>query len=140
MNPSFHLAVLSFTIILSACGGSEAPTDTAATPAAATTVVQPSISTDAMQAQPGTAVVSDPNPPHGEPGHRCEIAVGASLSGAPASSATIDAAPQTSPMFNTTPAPVTFGGEATTTAPGMNPPHGEPGHDCAVAVGSPLPK
>ncbi|MBK6446411.1 MAG: hypothetical protein IPF81_14280 [Bacteroidetes bacterium] len=26
------------------------------------------------------------------------------------------------------------------TAPGMNPPHGQPGHDCAIAVGAPLKK
>ncbi len=26
------------------------------------------------------------------------------------------------------------------TPPGMNPPHGAPGHDCAVAVGAPLKK
>lgn len=140
MNIPSHLAVLAFTITLSACGGSEGTPDTTADPAATTTVVQPSISTELVQPQSGAAAVSDPNPPHGEPGHRCEIAVGASLSGAPSAGTTIDAAPQTSPMFNTTPAPVTFGGEATTTAPGMNPPHGEPGHDCAIAVGSPLNK
>ena len=26
------------------------------------------------------------------------------------------------------------------TAPGMNPPHGQQGHDCAIAVGAPLNK
>lgn len=26
------------------------------------------------------------------------------------------------------------------TPPGMNPPHGAPGHDCAIAVGAPLKK
>ncbi len=26
------------------------------------------------------------------------------------------------------------------TAPGMNPPHGQPGHRCEIAVGAPLPK
>ena len=140
MNLTSHLSVLSFTIILSACGGSEGTPDTTATPAATSTPVQPGISIDAGQPQPGAVTVSDPNPPHGEPGHRCEIAVGASLSGAPSAGAAMDAAPEGSPMFNNTPAPVTFGSEPTTTAPGMNPPHGEPGHDCAVAVGSPLPQ
>lgn len=37
----------------------------------------------------------------------------------------------------TTPAPVS---QPTVTAAGMNPPHGEPGHDCGIPVGSPLKK
>lgn len=94
------------------------------------------------------------NPPHGEPGHRCEIEVGKPLPAdgkapavtatpAPAAAPTITANPaptgqpvtvSTSPTV--TPAPAT----ATKTAPGMNPPHGEPGHDCSIAVGAPLKK
>ena len=139
MNLPSYLAILAISITLSSCGGSEGPPDTTVPSDAATTVVQPGISTDAVQTQPGAAAVSDPNPPHGEPGHRCEIAVGASLSSAPAVEASMEGVPQTSPMFNTADAPVTLGSEQTTTAPGMNPPHGQPGHDCAVAVGSPLP-
>lgn len=138
---SLHaIALLVFTITLSACGGTEDGPESTAAPATSTTVIAPTLAPPSAQALPGAIAVSDPNPAHGEPGHRCEIAVGASLSGAPASGAAVDAAPQTSPMFNNTTAPVTFGGAPTTTAPGMNPPHGEPGHDCAVAVGSPLPK
>ena len=30
--------------------------------------------------------------------------------------------------------------QPTVTAAGMNPPHGEPGHDCGIPVGSPLKK
>lgn len=52
------------------------------------------------------------NPPHGEPGHRCDIAVGAPLGG-------------NNPMNNT--------------ATNLNPPHGQPGHRCDIAVGAPLP-
>jgi hypothetical protein len=68
-------------------------------------------------AAPGT------NPPHGQPGHDCSIAVGAPLKikNAAATKATV------------TPAPV-----AGPTAPGTNPPHGQPGHDCSIAVGAPL--
>lgn len=81
------------------------------------------------------------NPPHGEPGHRCDIAVGAPLNSpkgqtpAPqvaqptAGSASVQkVTPQVQPQ------PV-----ATETAPGMNPPHGQPGHRCEIAVGAPLP-
>ena len=79
------------------------------------------------------------NPPHGEPGHDCGLAVGAPMNGAAKPSA---AAPKAevkveSPQ-NINPPAVQVAPAAT--APGMNPPHGEPGHDCAVAVGAPLNK
>jgi hypothetical protein len=72
------------------------------------------------------------NPAHGQPGHRCDIAVGAPLNSAPAKPAT--------PTVQTTPAIATPTATAakTKTAPGMNPPHGEPGHRCDIAVGAPL--
>jgi hypothetical protein len=68
------------------------------------------------------------NPPHGEPGHRCEIEVGAPLN--------TPAQPKL-----TTPQP-TFQPQqpSGSVAAGTNPPHGQPGHDCAVPVGAPLPK
>lgn len=72
------------------------------------------------------------NPPHGQPGHDCAIAVGAPLNGSPASKA----APVSAPAINfsaPTPSPAaTSGGQR------LNPPHGQPGHDCAVQVGAPL--
>ena len=87
------------------------------------------------------------NPAHGQPGHRCDIAVGAPL---PAS---------TAPVLNTTPAnttpvnaPVINTPSATATAPqlqpqpvatvanGLNPAHGQPGHRCDIPVGQPLSK
>jgi hypothetical protein len=74
------------------------------------------------------------NPPHGQPNHRCDIAVGAPLNSKPAAPATttgttVNAQPQVTmkEIANTT-----------KTAPGMNPPHGEPGHRCDIAVGAPL--
>ena len=84
------------------------------------------------------------NPPHGQPGHRCEIAVGAPLSSAPAAAplqitssgsnpVEVKPMPIAPPTTGTPPAPVK-------TPPGMNPPHGEPGHDCSIAVGAPLKK
>jgi len=94
------------------------------------------------------------NPPHGEPGHRCEIPVGAPLDGsggttaAPQvqaqptsnsqgflSSGNAQAQPQATPQQAAKP--------AQQTAPGMqgkpNPAHGQPGHRCDVQVGQPLP-
>lgn len=96
------------------------------------------------------------NPPHGEPGHRCEIEVGKPLpADGKSAPATVTPAPATvsAPTISTpaTPAPsakpVTIStgpgaapGTSSVTAPGMNPPHGEPGHDCAIPVGAPLKK
>ncbi len=77
------------------------------------------------------------NPPHGQPGHRCDISVGAPLNSKPAAPATVQpatlTAPQQQPQVTMKEVPTT-----TKTAPGMNPPHGEPGHKCEIAVGAPL--
>ncbi len=72
------------------------------------------------------------NPPHGEPGHRCEIPVGAPLDEAPAQPAIQPEINIQSPVAPASAMPAS--GSAR-----LNPPHGEPGHDCAVPVGSPLP-
>ena len=75
--------------------------------------------------------VAQVNPAHGLPGHRCDIPVGAPLNSAAA--------------MQTTPAATTPAATSTTVSPirvdktpSVNPPHGEPGHDCAVPVGAPL--
>jgi hypothetical protein len=65
------------------------------------------------------------NPAHGQPGHRCDIAVGAPLNSPPAKT-------------NTTPTTAATGNTKSSVAPGMNPPHGQPGHRCDIAVGAPL--
>jgi len=79
------------------------------------------------------------NPPHGQPNHRCDIAVGAPLNSPPGKTVTPT---QTSPAPQSAPAApaILNPGTATATAPGMNPPHGQEGHRCDVAVGAPLPK
>ncbi|WP_205500106.1 hypothetical protein [Rufibacter psychrotolerans] len=76
------------------------------------------------------------NPPHGQPGHRCDIEVGAPLN-SPAKSA--PAATGTAPAA-LPPAPVLPSAPPISTAKGLNPPHGQPGHDCSIAVGAPLNK
>jgi hypothetical protein len=84
------------------------------------------------------------NPAHGQPGHRCEIAVGAPL---PAAGTTIAAQPatQTSPAVQNIvpaapppPAPVMNMTPVAGTGKGVNPAHGQPGHRCDIAVGAPL--
>ena len=78
------------------------------------------------------------NPAHGQKGHRCDIPVGAPLNSASVptkTTSTNTTAPQmtVTPNTNSTATPIT-------TAEGMNPPHGQEGHRCDIAVGAALPK
>lgn len=89
-------------------------------------------------ANPNT-VLSDTkgiNPAHGQPGHRCDIAVGAPLNSAPPqgnAQQTVQVNPgqQQRVVTTTTTTP-------TKVAKGMNPPHGQPNHRCDIPVGAPL--
>lgn len=80
------------------------------------------------------------NPAHGQPGHDCTIPVGAPLD----RSAATNTQTQTQPQMTTgTNSPVRMNNTATGTNTGTamkNPPHGQPGHDCAVPVGADLPQ
>lgn len=69
------------------------------------------------------------NPPHGQPGHRCDIAVGAPLDG----SSAVKAAPTQS-----SPVQIQSNSVMGKTGEGLNPPHGQPGHRCDIKVGDPL--
>ena len=81
------------------------------------------------QAKVATAAVKTSaknlNPAHGQPNHRCDIAVGAPLDSKP-----ITKQPTVTTVENKT-------NEATTSVK-LNPKHGEPGHRCDIAVGAPL--
>jgi hypothetical protein len=101
---------------------------------------------------PTQTVAKGMNPAHGQPGHRCDIEVGQPLNSPPGNkatpkpgAATVTQATTVTPAMtqlangtttSTPPAPTT----PVVTAPGMNPPHGQEGHVCAVPVGEPLPK
>jgi hypothetical protein len=97
--------------------------------------------------QPVTTGSSKLNPPHGEPGHRCDLAVGAPLDMASQATAlpnsnnsmtpTITPVQNSSPSFSPTPSPQQVPPAASSSAK-VNPPHGEPGHRCDLAVGAPL--
>ncbi len=73
------------------------------------------------------------NPPHGQPNHRCNIAVGAPLNSKPAPATTTGTTVTAQSLVTMTEVP-----NKVKTAPGMNPPHGEPNHRCDIAVGAPL--
>jgi hypothetical protein len=91
------------------------------------------------------------NPSHGQPGHRCDIPVGAPLNSPVAKPVAATSTPtqsgSTSQTFTVTPpagtqnaVPALLSTEAPKVAEGMNPAHGQPGHRCDIAVGQPLPK
>lgn len=114
---------------------------------------QAGIKTNAQYtATPAPTAVTAPgmNPPHGQPGHRCDIPVGQPLNSKPAptqaqatqnvvvnknGSQTIQIDPNSLQPGKFT---VDKTGKAVKTAPGMNPPHGQPGHRCDIPVGQPL--
>ncbi len=106
---------------------------------------QPTITTTPAKVTPAIAGTgsSAPNPAHGQPGHRCDIAVGAPLN----SAATIPSQPKVQQTVSSSPAAVTATPSAPTAIPvstdpnaKLNPAHGQPGHDCSIAVGAPLKK
>ncbi len=68
------------------------------------------------------------NPQHGQPGHRCDLAVGAPL---PVNGETKQVA-----TTNQTPAPSAKPNDANPVL--VNPEHGQPGHRCDLQVGAPL--
>src|SRR6187402_3975463 len=80
------------------------------------------------------------NPQHGQPGHRCDIAVGAPLN-APATNIqpNVSATPPATSSSTTTNTNVQkVLPQANTSTTALNPKHGEPGHRCDIAVGAPL--
>lgn len=137
------IPVLIGIALLTACGSK----DEKATP----DVPAPGTTPPPAQLQPlpaqGTTNAPNPasialNPEHGQPGHRCDIAVGAPLNSPAAQPAPVPApVKQTMPQQPVqTPAP-----SLNTTTPSkgvlngaVNPAHGQPGHRCDIAVGAPL--
>ncbi len=122
-----------------------APLNSAAANTPTQTITTPNSQTNKVDikptAAPVTAVAPGMNPQHGQPGHRCDIEVGAPLNSAVATKATpqiVAPANTTVNNINVNPPSLPVTSDATTTAPGMNPQHGQPGHRCDIAVGAPL--
>jgi hypothetical protein len=85
------------------------------------------------------AVAKGMNPAHGQPNHRCDIAVGAPLNSPVVPAKSTPVVPQ---QNTAVPATIATPNTAVTTPTpeGMNPPHGQEKHRCDIAVGAPLPK
>lgn len=117
------------------------PTDTSKK----STVVPPTVTAGTASTKPLTL-----NPAHGQPGHRCDLAVGAPLSDATATSplnvpGSVTATSQPSsgqPIQNISAAKTPLlqleGSNTPQSGVRLNPAHGQPGHDCSIEVGKPL--
>lgn len=169
-STSFLLLLAGSTFFLISCKNSEeAPAETPAVP---TEVPVPAAAAEATTPETPAATATSTtageapklNPAHGQPFHRCDIAVGAPLDGsgpAPAPAAPTPAeAPKSffktvqstqpatapAPTMNAAPAPTpqpkpapTATADANTPKPKNNPAHGQPHHRCDIKVGDPLP-
>ncbi len=115
-------------LLLTGCAGKEEET----TPDIPANSMTPASSSNPLPAPSGlnttTAML---NPAHGQPGHRCDIAVGAPLDSKPVQPVPQATTPENAPKLNTSPA------NGVSTA-GLNPSHGQPGHRCDIPVGAPL--
>lgn len=136
--------------------------------------VMPATTTSAATDLPGTNISSPTssdailNPAHGQPGHRCDIAVGAPLNSSPTNStvptttntavasgknpahgqpghrcdiavgADLNSAPAKATTITPSRTASIAGTNQNTVATGLNPAHGQPGHRCDIAVGAPL--
>lgn len=90
----------------------------------------------APQQSGGNATASgNINPPHGQPGHRCDIPVGAPLDGGTPAQTDQNKQIKMTPTSSNQSKSNAQSGEK----PAVNPPHGQPFHRCDVKVGDPLP-
>lgn len=131
--------IIFIAFCLQACTGNNAKTynEKAALPSTPITSIPGNnaedVATVSLPQDNGTNALSStatPNPPHGQPGHRCGEAVGAPTAQTPVISP-VNNAITTLPSPVTTPSVVNNGAK-------LNPAHGQPGHNCALAVGAPL--
>ncbi len=106
------------------------PTNTVPVQAAAT---QPQALPVTIAPPVAQKVAPGMNPAHGQPNHRCDIAVGAPLNSKPVPGNNTSAVTKTQ-----APSAINIQQSTQKVAPGMNPAHGQPGHRCDIAVGAPL--
>ncbi|MBB1149109.1 MULTISPECIES: hypothetical protein [unclassified Myroides] len=123
---------------------SAAPATGAEATPAPNTAAQPA--TNQASTTQATGAKSNLNPPHGQPGHRCDIQVGAPLDTPPGGGMSATATPastasQGQPFLVNDAAKSRIAQEQGQTASSgkINPPHGQPGHRCDIQVGQPLP-
>lgn len=140
---SFFILLFVTLLLLTSCKKEVESQNTTPTNLVPFTEVGRQMKTEAEAASPqqqntteqATTTSTGMNPAHGQPGHRCDIQVGAPLN------SPVPATAQQTTAIAPNPAPsATAQTEITPTAEGMNPPHGQTNHRCDIAVGAPLPK
>ncbi|HLO81383.1 MAG TPA: hypothetical protein VK166_10510 [Chitinophagaceae bacterium] len=143
-----RIALIASTIAiytLVSCG-SQDDVDISGTPESSALTTTPALGTEASTTTPGTVATPTPavklNPAHGQPGHRCDISVGAPLDGSSAPAAATTTSLTSSPrQASSVNIPLNLKGLTALGQPGgagLNPAHGKPGHRCDIAVGAPL--
>ncbi|TMI61562.1 MAG: hypothetical protein E6H07_18750 [Bacteroidetes bacterium] len=147
------------SIVFISCGNNSSDDSAAATPATNTpaSTTQP-VTTQQNPGTSGSTVTPPPslapgqltqsasangvvlNPAHGQPGHDCTIAVGQPLKNTTGAASPVVTTQPTQVSQTTTAPPPTIVPVSQPLAgqPKLNPPHGQPGHDCTIAVGQPL--
>lgn len=137
--------ITTFALLVSCDKSAQSTTDTASS-AAKTAEATPSNAAPSANANAETLATNSAkpvlNPAHGEPHHRCDIAVGAPIDSQPAPQ-TVQQGSAPANAFNTNPIAPTnahSAGPVTATGPkpALNPAHGEPHHRCDTPVGEPL--
>ena len=126
--------LLSFSIMVVSC--KKETTALEQTPNTETTTTTVADSLQPVKTETGTVAL---NPAHGQPNHRCDIAVGAPLNTLPTPGSFLKPT-----QTQQTPASTTNTVQTTTTSPTgvkpkLNPAHGQPYHRCDLKVGDPLP-
>jgi hypothetical protein len=143
---TIHFLSLAFLLAGTAScnSGIDTSEDKAAGAPAHTATPQPLTGPQQPAANTPTAGTSAAlNPAHGQPGHRCELPVGAPLNSTSAPAMAPGAAAPLTLPGNASPqrvqvAPSMPQGNAKGSTARLNPAHGQPGHDCNVPVGQPL--
>ena len=133
MKYIFSASTYLFVILLVSCNGQSDQKDTLVAPTDLPATTAPVSSGTSDSLPPGVTL----NPKHGEPGHRCDIAVGAPLNAPITTDTNKKAAITPNPVIVPSDAPKVIPESKDATA-GLNPKHGEPGHRCDIAVGAPL--
>ena len=131
----FNGVALAAALLLVACAEPATPLEVEPVQSAPAAVIEAPVAApiEAPASEAAIPATAQLNPAHGQPGHDCAIPVGAPLDGS---------TPTTGPAMMPVPAATPVTTPVTSPALGtgrINPAHGEPGHDCAVPVGSPLP-
>ncbi|RZJ65369.1 MAG: hypothetical protein EOO50_14040 [Flavobacterium sp.] len=113
---------------------SSVPLSASVTPTAAAAPAQQATPQPQAAAVTQQVATGGVNPAHGQPGHRCDIAVGAPLTQAATTTQQVTPQQPQQPQQIQTQMQV----PSQKVAKGMNPAHGQPGHRCDIAVGAPL--